>query len=176
MCVLSALFAGGQLLCRRSTTYTAKPAAGNTASVLYRIRPAARMPRDRKNWAPTTGAASAEAVITGRLGSGVNGIIGVQILLKKRKLDQPKKKCPYSLMTLPLFWMTGWGSVSIGGAGSAERAPGPSITLGEARSDVLGDLRGDPVVLVRVHNVAACDCCVALVGRSAPDAIRAPLQ
>ena len=119
------------------------------------------MPRDRKNWAPTTGAASAEAVnarqgITGRLDSGVNGIIGVQVLLKKRKLDQPKKKCPHSLMTLPLFWMTGWGSVSIGGAGSAERAPGPSITRGEARSDVLGDLRGDPVVLVRVHNVAAC--------------------
>ena len=56
-------------------------------------------------------AGSAEAVnarqgITGRLDSGVNGIIGVQVLLKKRKLDQPKKKCPYSLMTLPLFWMT----------------------------------------------------------------------
>ena len=71
-------------------------------------------------------AASAEAVnarqgITGRLDSGVNGIIGVQVLLKKRKLDQPKKKCPYSLMTLPLFWMTGWGSVLRSPAGKLAR-------------------------------------------------------
>ena len=71
-------------------------------------------------------AASAEAVnarqgITGRLDSGVNGIIGVQVLLKKRKLDQPKKKCPHSLMTLPLFWMTGWGSVLRSPAGKLAR-------------------------------------------------------
>ena len=72
-------------------------------------------------------AASAEAVnarqgITGRLDSGViNGIIGVQVLLKKRKLDQPKKKCPRSLKDSPsVLDDKGWGSVSIGGAGSAE--------------------------------------------------------
>ena len=59
--------------------------------------------------------------IAGRLDSGVNGIIGVQVLLKKRKLDQPKKKCPHSLMTLPLFWMTGWGSVLRSPAGKLAR-------------------------------------------------------
>ena len=82
-------------------------------------------------------AASAEAVnarqgITGRLDSGVNGIIGSCI-----------SEVPLQFDDSP--------SVLDDRVGIS-----PSITRGEARSDVLGDLRGDPVVLVRVHNVAAC--------------------